>query len=270
MNHRSALNEIAQFLENQRKQTLQEASALEENSDEQLKKIIHKARMQQHSLIRGSIAEMENTRRIEHATSLLEARASGISAKQETKFHEKLDTLVHDTFGKRKEEKDVSEELDKSKDDPCWKATRDADKVHLRSTDGLKTTVNHKDLVEAVEIQELSKNTLGSYINKATTSAARAHASAQAKKAGADEVDRFTNRHMEDKFKTQDDIKKKMGVDNASIEKDSDKARARVRGIGSAVKRLIKEALDEVKNVSDADFIHGRSKELDDQMSKKD
>jgi hypothetical protein len=65
-------------------------------------------------------------------------KASGISKEKETKFHKKLDTLVHKTFGKRKDE-DVSESIDKNlsfkdylslaeakkkitaSEDPCWK-----------------------------------------------------------------------------------------------------------------------------------------------------
>lgn len=38
-----------------------------------------------------------------------EARNGGISKRAETRFHKKLDTLVHDTFGKRKEEKSMKE-----------------------------------------------------------------------------------------------------------------------------------------------------------------
>jgi LysM repeat protein len=47
-----------------------------------------------------------------------ENESQGISKKKETEFHAKLDTLVHNTFGKRKGE---NEGLEDPKDNPCWK-----------------------------------------------------------------------------------------------------------------------------------------------------
>jgi hypothetical protein len=79
MNHRTAINEVAQFLESQRQENLAAAAPLEQKSDAFLKKMIHEARMQQHSLIRGSVAEIENTRKIESATLLLETRLEELS-----------------------------------------------------------------------------------------------------------------------------------------------------------------------------------------------
>jgi hypothetical protein len=45
-----------------------------------------------------------------------EAADNGISKGNETKFHAKLDTLVHDTFGKRKDEQGMAEGLGYSQD----------------------------------------------------------------------------------------------------------------------------------------------------------
>jgi hypothetical protein len=79
MNHRTAINEVAEFLETQRQERLAAAAPLEQKSDGFLKKMIHEARMQQHSLIRGSVAEIENIRKIESATLLLETRLEELS-----------------------------------------------------------------------------------------------------------------------------------------------------------------------------------------------
>lgn len=40
---------------------------------------------------------------------ILEGKNPGISKNKETEFHSKLDNLVHDTFGKRKEEEQIDE-----------------------------------------------------------------------------------------------------------------------------------------------------------------
>jgi hypothetical protein len=48
----------------------------------------------------------------EEKEDVKEAKNGGISGSSETKFHKKLDSLVHHTFGKRKEEKAMKEETD--------------------------------------------------------------------------------------------------------------------------------------------------------------
>lgn len=121
---------------------------------------------------------------------------------------------------------------------------------------------------EVEQIDELSKSTLGSYINKASNDAVNKGFDLGMKKATSDEVDRFTNRHMKDKFNKQDEIKKHLGADNASYEKTRVKAAQRLRGIGKATNRLTKEEyeldeetqrqLDEVmaSDATAADYIH--------------
>ena len=61
------------------------------------------------------LAEKEKEKESEKETEkedVKEANNGGISGSAETKFHKKLDSLVHHTFGKRKEEKAMKEEVD--------------------------------------------------------------------------------------------------------------------------------------------------------------
>ena len=61
------------------------------------------------------LAEKEKEKESEKETEkedVKEAKNGGISGSAETKFHKKLDSLVHHTFGKRKEEKAMKEEVD--------------------------------------------------------------------------------------------------------------------------------------------------------------
>lgn len=103
---------------------------------------------------------------------------------------------------------------------------------------------NFRDLVEA-QLNELSKATLGSYIEKAHRSSINHAVSLGKKRADADDVDRFTNRHMSDKYEMRDQIKKSLGADNKSQEKDMHKVRKREYGIYLATKRLVKESISE-------------------------
>jgi hypothetical protein len=48
----------------------------------------------------------------EEKKDMKEAKTSGASKANETKFHKKLDKLVHNTFGQRPEEKKMKEDLD--------------------------------------------------------------------------------------------------------------------------------------------------------------
>jgi hypothetical protein len=144
MDHRTSINEVHQFLENQRKERLESAVSLMDASDSQLKALLYEARLTQHSLVRGSIAELENTRKIESATLVLESR-----------------------------------------------------------------------------LDELSKSTLGSYIEKSSRDAA-----AKYHKSG------------------------ELGFNNVG-DKHFDKGEKRRIGVGSAVKRLVKEALDKLDEAKD-------------------
>lgn len=89
-------------------------------------------------------------------------------------------------------------------------------------------------------LSELSKKTLGSYVRKAAGSAADNAHELGKKRADADDVDRFTNRHMNNKYAARDDIKKAIGADSKSISKVSNKAGRRLQGIDRASARLEK------------------------------
>jgi hypothetical protein len=168
MDHRTSINEVHQFLENQRKERLESAVSLMDASDSQLKAILYEARLAQHSLVRGSIAEIENTRKIESATLVLESR-----------------------------------------------------------------------------LDELSKSTLGSYIKKAGDSAETLKKSFHDKLNKADDAD-IAIRGMGENRPDRNEFKKALGVDSKTINKLQDDRAKRLKGVGSAVKRLVKEALDEL------------------------
>jgi len=102
---------------------------------------------------------------------------------------------------------------------------------------------------EGVEqIDELSKKTLGSYVNKAADSAAMSWGKRVAANKDQEEVQRFTNRlGVKDKFKTQDKINDALGAGNSEIEKHHRKAVKRLSGIGKATARLTKEETEMIK-----------------------
>jgi hypothetical protein len=98
---------------------------------------------------------------------------------------------------------------------------------------------------EVESLDELSKKTLGSYIEKAANSGAIHHADVVKKKETADEVDRFTNRNdMNDKYAERERIKKSLGASNADIDNSHRKVSNRFTGLGRAVKRLTKEEVE--------------------------
>ena len=81
----------------------------------------------------------------------------GISKTKETSFHKKLDTLVHKTFGKRKDELKMKEEVE--------------------------------------QIDEISKSTLSSYKDKSSASLKNAQANRDAAEPGKDMSKAFANLH---------------------------------------------------------------------------
>lgn len=94
--------------------------------------------------------------------------------------------------------------------------------------------------VSETQVNELSKDTLGKYVNKSATSLGNAAHGLGDKRAQSAEIDRFTNRHMPDKFDTQDKMKDQLGVGRKSQNKDTHIIQKRTHGIGQAVKRLSK------------------------------
>ena len=95
------------------------------------------------------------------------------------------------------------------------------------------------------QLDELSKNTLGSYVKKASNSLSKASHDLGDKRAQSAEVDRFTNRHMGDKFRVQGKMKDDLGIGNKAQEKDLNTVLKRTRGITKAADKLTKEQVEE-------------------------
>jgi len=98
------------------------------------------------------------------------------------------------------------------------------------------------------QLDELSKNTLGSYVKKAANDMGNRGAALAHKQASAAEVDRMTNRNdIKDKFDAQDKMKAALGADSKSQQKDYDKIGKRQSGISKAVTKLTKEQVEEIE-----------------------
>jgi hypothetical protein len=97
---------------------------------------------------------------------------------------------------------------------------------------------------EETQLSELSKSTLGSYVKKASNDMANKGAAIGKKQADADEVDRYTNRHMSNQSDERENMKKAVGASGAEINKVRSSAIKRTRNIGKAVDRLTKESME--------------------------
>jgi hypothetical protein len=94
------------------------------------------------------------------------------SKKDENKFHNKLDKLVHSTFGDSPDEKKMKKEEKELSPKQKAIAKLDHPKHKIDSGDLAKLRAGHKPVKEESEqLDELSKSTLGSYINKASKDA---------------------------------------------------------------------------------------------------
>lgn len=135
---------------------------------------------------------------------------------------------------------------DKSRDEfeKLSDASDKAYKKQMNRVVGIGRATN-KLTKEETELTELSKKTLGSYIRKASANAAdNAHAVGK-KQADSDDVDRFTNRHMNNQFGHRETLKKAMGADSDSINSAHRTMRKRIRGINKATEKLTKEETEE-------------------------
>lgn len=94
------------------------------------------------------------------------------------------------------------------------------------------------------ELDELSKGTLGSYIKKASNDLANKGAALGKKQADADEVDRYTNRHMPNQSDERERMRKAVGASHDDINKVRSGAIKRNKNIGKAVDRLSKEEFE--------------------------
>jgi len=92
------------------------------------------------------------------------------------------------------------------------------------------------------QLDELSKKTLGSYVDKANVDMANKSHDLGGKKERSDEVDRYTNRlNMKgNTFAHRDVMKKAVDADSKSQNDLSSKINKRYFGIKNAVKRLTK------------------------------
>ena len=112
------------------------------------------------------------------------------------------------------------------------------------------------------QVDELSRNTLGSYVKKASISAADKGVEHGTKKAERDEMDRVMNRHMG--FTDKDKVHGIMKTTYRDYEKPREKAARRLHGIGKAVDKLTREEVEKIdewannagpgKTVSDTTF----------------
>lgn len=97
------------------------------------------------------------------------------------------------------------------------------------------------ELDESEQLDELSKDTLKSYLKKAPATLYSKGMENGKKHAQADEIDRFTNRNGGlGGYKVGDELKSKAGVDSKETEKIRTKAFLRNKSIGKAVDKLTK------------------------------
>jgi hypothetical protein len=101
---------------------------------------------------------------------------------------------------------------------------------------------DERSMSEQEQLDELSKGTLGSYVKKAGRSAGNIGSKLGQQRATSDEVDRFTNRHMADKYDTGDVLKKQLGASSRDQDDTLDKFGRRTKGIDRAVDRLTRES----------------------------
>ena len=124
----------------------------------------------------------------------------------------------------------------------------------VQRSDGKMMKYAPQDLTLAMSedyesIDELSKKTLGSYINKAGQDAFRKGASFGKKKAEGDEVDRYTNRGYTDSSSQTDQrekMKDALGASDKETYDTQSKGIRRLRGMKKAVGRLTKEDYESI------------------------
>jgi hypothetical protein len=91
---------------------------------------------------------------------------------------------------------------------------------------------------EEDQLDELSKKTLGSYTRKAASSMGTAAYDLAKKQSDADEVDRMTNRNMPNKYDARKQMKKALGADDDSQQKNRRTIGNRMKGIDQATNKL--------------------------------
>jgi hypothetical protein len=138
----------------------------------------------------------------------LNKEEAGASKTKETQFHKKLDKLVHSTFGKRKDEMKMKEEVQHKVGDSVTvnskffgkqkgKVTKiDNQSIHVQRNDK-KTSEKypHDAVVKEEMIDEISKSTLSSYKDKSSASLKNAQANRDAAEPGKNMSKGFADLH---------------------------------------------------------------------------
>ena len=112
----------------------------------------------------------------------------------------------------------------------------------LSRKQGIDRAVDRLTRESDEQLDELSKGTLGSYVKKAGHSVGNIGHKLGQQRATSDEVDRFTNRNMSDKYDTRDVLKKQLGASSSDQNDTMDKFGRRTKGIDRAVDRLTRES----------------------------
>ncbi len=113
-----------------------------------------------------------------------------------------------------------------------------AEELRSRVRLALEAKMDEDMSEEVEELDELSKKTLGSYIKKASDSAASKGMEYGVKKAQSDEMDRMMNRHMS--YSDKDKVRSIMKTTSSDVDAPREKAAKRLRGIDKATDRLTK------------------------------
>jgi hypothetical protein len=112
------------------------------------------------------------------------------------------------------------------------------EELRSRVAAALESKINESkdDDDEEAQLDEISKKTLASYVDKASDDAASKAAKWGEKKASADEMDRMMNRHMS--YKDKDKVREIMKTTSKDVEEPREKAAKRLFGISRAAKKL--------------------------------
>jgi hypothetical protein len=112
------------------------------------------------------------------------------------------------------------------------------EEVELEEAKASEDDEDEEDEDEEDQLDELSKKTLGSYTRKAASSMGTAAYDLAKKQSDADEVDRMTNRNMPNKYDARKQMKKALGADDDSQQKNRRTIGNRMKGIDQATNKL--------------------------------
>lgn len=144
--------------------------------------------------------------------------------------------------------KGAKDEEERTKNDELESPRKKLNRKYGRRT-ALDRMIKREETEEAdgEQIDELSKKTLGSYVAKASQSAADTAHELGSRREIAKDVDRFTNRNgwqhgWNDQQAAGANLKTSLKADNKSLDKLNNKAGSRLAGIGKAAKKLTGQA----------------------------